>query len=173
MDFQYLAQALSFSNDTLLKVSKALQDFHDYKDAIVRAGGRRDSWEIPKLELLQSVVPDIRCTGPVMQWSADPTEHAHVQLIKVPAQAGNNQDHYNRIARHLSVLEKCSLFDITTYLERGTVLKYDEDNNRVFDQDPEHEPDSEDIPLHEHLHIPSHTHVDYSVKADALLSGPV
>ena len=47
MDFCYLAQAPSFSDDTLSKVSKALQDFHDHKHTIVLARGQKDNWEIP------------------------------------------------------------------------------------------------------------------------------
>ena len=39
MDFHYLAQAPSFSDNTLSKVLKALQDFHDHKHTIVLTGG--------------------------------------------------------------------------------------------------------------------------------------
>jgi len=76
-----------------------------------------DSWGILKLELLQSIVPNICCSGPVMQWSADATEHAHVQEIKVPAQSTNNQNYYDQIARHLDCSDKCSHFDLAMYLE--------------------------------------------------------
>ncbi|KAF8546026.1 hypothetical protein OG21DRAFT_1528098 [Imleria badia] len=71
-----------FTDDTLLKISNTLQEFHNHKDAVVHAGGQRDNWEIPKLELLQGVVPDIRHSGPIMQWSADPTEHAHSRSFR-------------------------------------------------------------------------------------------
>lgn len=171
MDFRYLAQAPSFSDDTLSKVSKALQDFHDHKRAIVLAGGWKDNWEIPKLELLQGVVLDICHAGPVMQWSADPTKHAHVQEIKIPARAGNNQDYYSQIARYLDRLEKCLLFDIATYLEKNMLEELDEDDNRVFDQDDEHERDPEDITLSDHLHIAAFAQVNYFEMADALASG--
>lgn len=82
----------------LTQVSNALQEFHNTKDMIVSTGGRKDNWEIPKLELLQGVVPDVHRAGPVMQWSADPTEHAHIQEIKIPACSGNNQDYYLKSA---------------------------------------------------------------------------
>lgn len=170
-EFRYLAQAQCFTDDTLLKVSKALQDFHDHKDAVVRAGGRRDNWEIPKLELLQGVVADVRRSGPVVQWSADPTEHAHVQEIKVPARAGNNQDYYSQIARHLDRAEKCLLFDIATYLERNTAEGSVEDGDNVFNQDDEHEPDPEDSSLHDHLGIRTFARTNYFQIADALSRG--
>ena len=57
--FHYLAQAPRFSDQSLSKLTDALKLFHDHKDAVTQAGGRKDSWEIPKLELLQSGVPSI------------------------------------------------------------------------------------------------------------------
>jgi hypothetical protein len=85
VDFRYLVQVPVFTEDSLVNVAKALQDFHDHKDAIIRAGTQKDSWGIPKLELLQSVIPSIRLSSAITQWFADPTEHAHGQEIKVPA----------------------------------------------------------------------------------------
>ncbi|KAF8548502.1 hypothetical protein OG21DRAFT_1489339 [Imleria badia] len=116
LDFRYLAQAPApvFSDQSLEKLTDALQRFHDNKDAIVQAGGQMESsgWEIPKLELLQSVVSTIRHSGPIMQWSVDTTEHAHIQEIKTPAQMGNNQNYYNQIARYLDRSDKCFHFDL-------------------------------------------------------------
>ncbi|KAI6022354.1 hypothetical protein BKA83DRAFT_4054700, partial [Pisolithus microcarpus] len=107
LDFQYMAQAPEFTDDTLVRVANALQGFHNHKDTIMCAGAWKDSWEIPKLELLQSVISSICLSGAVIQWSADPTEHAHVQEIKVLAQAGNNWDYYSQITDHLDHVEKC------------------------------------------------------------------
>jgi hypothetical protein len=100
LDFHYLAQAPAFSDHSLNQLTDALQWFYANKDAIVRAGCRKESssGEIPKLELLQSVVSNMRCSGPLMQWSADATEHTHVQEIKNPVRMGNNQNYYNQIA---------------------------------------------------------------------------
>jgi hypothetical protein len=60
------------------------------KRAIVDAGSRQlegkkkamDHFNIPKLELFQSVEPSIRANGAIIQWSADITEHAHITEIK-------------------------------------------------------------------------------------------
>jgi len=54
-----------------------------------------------------------------MQWSADITEHAHVDEIKVPTHAGNNQNYYNQIACHLDQLDKCMCFDLATYIQQN------------------------------------------------------
>ncbi|KAI6008569.1 hypothetical protein EDC04DRAFT_2907000 [Pisolithus marmoratus] len=105
LDFHYLAQALSFTTRSLEKVASSLQEFHNHKEAIMSEGIRVD-WQIPKLELLQSVVLSIQQSGAVMQWLADITEHAHVKEIKVPARAGNNQNYNNQIVCHLNRLDK-------------------------------------------------------------------
>ena len=58
VDFRYLVQAPMFSDQSLSRLTDMLQLFHDNKDAITQAG-TCDSWEIPKLELLQSMVSSI------------------------------------------------------------------------------------------------------------------
>ncbi|KAI6039186.1 hypothetical protein EDC04DRAFT_2568824 [Pisolithus marmoratus] len=143
LDFCYLAQVLSFTTQSLEKVTSSLQEFHDHKEAIVSEGIRVD-WQIPKLELLQSVVPSIRQSGAVMQWSAEITEHAHIEEIKVPACAGNNQNYNNQIVCHLDWLDKCLHFDLATYIQQhadqhGT----DDENPSDSDAEEEYEADGE------------------------------
>ncbi|KAI6010124.1 hypothetical protein EDC04DRAFT_2581204 [Pisolithus marmoratus] len=143
LDFCYLAQVLSFTTWSLEKVASSLQEFHDHKEAIMSEGIRVD-WQIPKLELLQSVVLSIRQSGAVMQWSADITEHAHVKEIKVPARAGNNQNYNNQIVCHLDWLDKCLRFDLATYIQQhvdqcGT----DDENPSNSDAEEEYEADGE------------------------------
>ncbi|KAF9233080.1 hypothetical protein BU15DRAFT_80483 [Melanogaster broomeanus] len=95
LDFRYLAQMPTFDEQALAKLNATLTSFHTHKHAILDAGGQRsEHFQIPKLELLQHVMPSICASGAPMQWSLDPTEHAHVTEIKDPAHAGNNQDYY-------------------------------------------------------------------------------
>ena len=166
LDFRYLAQAPSFTTQSLEKVASSLREFHDHKDAIVHEGIRTD-WQIPKLELLQSVVSSIRQMGAVMQWSADITEHAHVEEIKVPARAGNNQNYNNQIARHLDRLDKCLRFDLATYIQQNVDQRTDGEDFSDPGADEEHEPDGED-------HLPTYSTTrrfpDYfSISASLLL----
>ncbi|KAI6041124.1 hypothetical protein EDC04DRAFT_2566093, partial [Pisolithus marmoratus] len=113
LTFCYLAQMPHFNHVTLARVEAMLQTFNDNKTAIISSGGRQGSngplqhWEIPKLELLQHIVPSICNSGAVMQWSANVMEHAHVTEIKQPAHTGNNQDYYTQIAQQLDHSEKC------------------------------------------------------------------
>jgi len=147
LDFHYLAQAPLFTTQSIERVASALQEFHSYKDSIVRQGVQ-DNWQIPKLELLQSVVPSIRQSGAVIQWSADITEHAHVNEIKIPARASNNQNYYSQISRHLDQLDKCFRFDLATYIEEHVHKGRDDDEGFSDSGEYEdHEPDAEKIQL--------------------------
>lgn len=176
-DFRYLAQAPSFTDESIKKVACALEEFHNHKDAILRAKARTgkngpiSSWEIPKLELLQSVAPSIRQSGAVMQWTADITEHAHVDEIKVPARAGNNQNYYSQISRHLDRLEKCFRFDLATYIEsHADVMELGDEDEAVDQDDEEHEPASDDLSLSEY-HSPTRIVVNYFAISAALSQG--
>ncbi|KAI5990601.1 hypothetical protein EDD15DRAFT_2170126 [Pisolithus albus] len=143
LDFRYLAQAPSFTTQSLEKVASSLQEFHDHKEAIVSEGIRVD-WQIPKLELLQSVVPSIRQSGAVMQWSADITEHAHIEEIKVLDRAGNNQNYNNQIVRHLDWLDKCLCFDLATYIrQHADQLGTDDESFSDSDMEEGYELDGE------------------------------
>ena len=139
LDFRYLAQMPLFDESALSKLDTALQSFHDNKEAIV-AVGVRSHFEIPKLELLQHVVPSIRASGAVLQWSADVTEHAHVTEIKKPARAGNNQNYNSQITRHLDRAEKCARFDVAT---RILSLCEGVGDTGEEEEDHQHEPDEE------------------------------
>ena len=144
MDFRYLAQAPVVDETTCNAILASLKEFHDHKAAVLNAGARVgkggkpiNNWYIPKLELLQCVVPSIRANGAPIQWSADITEHAHITEIKNPASASNNQNYDPQICRSLDRLDKCRRFDLATsvreaWVEFGPHLEYpvtDEDED--------------------------------------------
>ena len=90
------------------------------------------NWYIPKLELLQSVIPNIRANGATIQFSADITEHAHITEIKNPAQAGNNQGYEVQICRDLDCTEKICRFDLAAAIHDPVGLipsNYSADNH--------------------------------------------
>ena len=179
LDFRYLSQMPRFDDNSLNKVEAALRMFHNNKLAIISAGGRQGSkgplehWEIPKLELLQNVVPSIRASGAIMQWTADVTEHAHVMDIKQPARSGNNQDYYSQIAWHLDHSNKCFRFDIATRFasaQQGELDDHYHDHND--EHEDEHEPDSEALHV-SHYHTPTCRLVNYFETAKEIASGAV
>ena len=117
LDFWYLTQMPCFDDNILNKIKALLDAFHENKSAIISAGGRQGSngplnhWQIPKIELLQHVIPFICASGAIMQWTADITEHAHVTKIKQPAQSRNNQDTTHR--SHVILTAAISVFAST------------------------------------------------------------
>ena len=108
-DFRYRSQAPRLTDADITKLTASLQEFHDNKAALVEAGARGslDHWKIPKLEMMLSVAPTISNMGTLGQWSADVTEHAHIDVIKDPARSGNNQNFDAQICRYLNHQEKC------------------------------------------------------------------
>lgn len=148
MDFRYLAQSPIIDETILHDISSALQDFHEHKQAILDAGARVgqknkpiNHFYIPKLELLQSVVSNIRFNGVAIQWSADATEHAHITEVKDPARSGNNQDYDSQICRYLDRSDKCRRFDLATSIREARVhfgRKPDDDDDHDDDDDIDH-----------------------------------
>ena len=69
IDFWYLAQMHSFDEHVLQQLDTALQLFHTHKYSIITARGCSEHFHIPKLELLQHIVPSIQDSGAVMQCS--------------------------------------------------------------------------------------------------------
>ena len=129
LDFRYLAQSPMINEEICARISSTLLSFHLHKRAILDAGARRGKndaishWHIPKLELLQSVVPTVRHNGVPCQWSADFTEHAHIDLVKEPVRSGSNRDHESQICRYLDRLEKVRNFSLWTSI-RDTGVQF-------------------------------------------------
>ena len=123
MDFHYRVQAYWTTEVDIELINSALQEFHVHKDSIVTNGlchgkGKKpiDNWYIPKIKLMQSMAPSISRVGMAIQWSADITKHAHIDQIKDPACASNNN--YNpQICRQLDRLEKCRNFKLALSLK--------------------------------------------------------
>jgi hypothetical protein len=135
-EFRYLAQAPSFTEGAVTKLERALKSFHTRKEAVINAGARRGKsgkdkpWAIPKLELLQGVVPSIRSHGSLMQWSADPTERAHIDYVKVPGRAGNGHDYDEQVCRYLDRQEKCENFALAMNIKSREGLDEEDEDDR-------------------------------------------
>ena len=121
LDLRYLSQLHDVNTDILNDIARALKIFHTFKQIILdlglRVGKKKNRmlhFEIPKLELLQSIIPSIMWSGALPQWSADVTERLHIDFIKVPRDNTNNHDYYSQICRHLDRDEKRRYFDLAT-----------------------------------------------------------
>ena len=117
LDLQYLSQLHDVNTNILNDIARALGIFHEFKQIILNLGfrvGKKGNpiphFEIPKLELLQSIVSSIMWSGALPQWSADVTEHLHIDIIKVPRDNTNNLNYYSQICCHLDHDEKHQLW---------------------------------------------------------------
>ncbi|KAJ7672465.1 hypothetical protein DFH06DRAFT_1124357 [Mycena polygramma] len=127
--FFYRGQAPAINEIMLTRMDASLKAFHDNKKHITHAGARQgakgnaiETWHgIPKLEFLQSVVPAIRATGVPLHWSADVTEHAHIELVKEPARHSNNHGYESQIVRHLDRRDKVRFFQLATAMHSARV----------------------------------------------------
>ncbi|KAI6010464.1 hypothetical protein EDC04DRAFT_2871206 [Pisolithus marmoratus] len=127
MDCCYHIQAYHIMDRDIEAIHSALHQFHLHKHSILDAGlhhGKANkpinNWHIPKLELMQSVVPSIARVGVSIQWSADLTKHAHIEQIKDPARGSNNNNYDPQICWQLDCLEKCRNFDLAmSFKDRG------------------------------------------------------
>ncbi|KAG1854545.1 hypothetical protein F4604DRAFT_1932816 [Suillus subluteus] len=66
-----------------------------------------------------------------MQWSADPTEHAHIRVVKEPLRAGNNHDYDAQVCCHLDHCDRVERFDLALQMraqEDREGHESDEDN---------------------------------------------
>ena len=97
MDFWYLGQGKEINDDSCNRIKATLEEFHSHKSATIdteawvgKGNKPLNNWYIPKLEMMQSVVPNIQANGTDPQCTANVTEHTHITEIKNPAQAVNN-----------------------------------------------------------------------------------
>ncbi|KAG6369928.1 hypothetical protein JVT61DRAFT_13312 [Boletus reticuloceps] len=117
-------QAPAISSTTRDKIAATLAEFHQHKQVILNHGLRRggqtklplEHFNFPKLELLHNVVPSINIVGTILQWTADTTEHAHIEVVKDPASMTNNMNYDAQVCRTLDRNEKCHLFNTTISL---------------------------------------------------------
>ncbi|KAG1819134.1 uncharacterized protein BJ212DRAFT_1446237 [Suillus subaureus] len=112
MQFCYLVQLPHINENDLKLISSALDKFHVKKDTIIAAGAHQgqcnkviNNWHIPKLELMQNIVPSIHNSGVTSQWTADITEHTHITEIKDPARSSNNVNYDPQIYHDQSHLQ--------------------------------------------------------------------
>ena len=153
MDFRYWVQAHRITEPDIELINSALQEFHSHKQSILDNGLRRgsankplDNWYIPKLELMQNMAPSISRVGVTIQWSADVTEHAHIDQIKDPARGSNNNNYDPQICRQLDRLEKCRNFELAVAL-KDSELRSDPLTGSLDDEPDDDESNSSARPV--------------------------
>ena len=164
MDFRYLAQSRQLNDTHLSRITASLQLFHNHKQTILDIGARvgkgnkqMDHFQIPKLELMQSVVPSVIASGVVIQWSADTTEHAHITEVKTPGRSGNNRSYNPQICRYLDLMEKHRNFSLALSTRKPKAPAHSAGIS-LDDDDPDDEDDDNDNDFSGGENIPSSPH---------------
>ncbi|KAG2132153.1 uncharacterized protein EDB93DRAFT_1243059 [Suillus bovinus] len=141
MDFCYISQATTIDEAHCQKILDALKEFHEHKQGIIACGAHQgaksgqvlNNWHIPKLELMQSVEPNT-------------TEHAHITLIKDPADSSINYD--AQICQFLDHREKCQNFHIATSIITCSQSQSQASTPQTTDTGSEHHDESDDEDPH-------------------------
>jgi hypothetical protein len=118
LDFLYLAQYESHSDETIEYLSQALSTFHATKDVYISAGVRVGMhgnvihhFNIPKLAGLHSFVSHVKEMGPASQYSTEISEYNHQPMAKHPYQASNRRNFFEQMCRYLDRRERIMYFD--------------------------------------------------------------
>ncbi|PPQ93556.1 hypothetical protein CVT25_005510 [Psilocybe cyanescens] len=142
MDFWYLTPSRIINEAECSEILSTLKGFHDHKDTTIAAGGQCrkrnviiNNWHIPKIKFLQSVVPNIQLNGVAIQWSADTMEHAHIEVVKDPADAANNQRYKPQICHHLDQMDKLCWFDLATSIWEAGIKFCDPSEELEYESD--------------------------------------
>lgn len=183
MDFRYLAQAPVISSVTRDRIAAVLAEFHHHKHSILDHGLRRGGttnaplkhFNFPKLEFMHHVVPSINNVGNIIQWTADTTEHAHIEVVKDPAATTNNTNYESQICRTLDRDEKCRRFNTAIALTQQS-KRTKEDGASDSDSETEKNGkgnDDEDLGLEEELWSPQRQKTNLFAAAQRLLVAPL
>ncbi|KAI0039507.1 hypothetical protein FA95DRAFT_1577560 [Auriscalpium vulgare] len=105
LDFLYLAQYPSHSDDTLSYLDKALKRFHASKH-IFEALGIRAGFNFPKLHALAHYVSSIKLIGTTDNCNTEATERLHIDLAKNAYRSTNHKDVYPQMTKWLERREK-------------------------------------------------------------------
>ena len=99
-------------------MTDALKEFHDNKQAILDSGARQGShgdlyhFNIPKLEMMKHVVPNIKKMGVANQYTSDITERHLIEAAKKPFRMTNHCDAPPQMVR---ALDHTGKLHISTY----------------------------------------------------------
>lgn len=105
LDFLYIAQFPSQTEETLTLLTESLSAFHDNKE-IFKELGIRDSFNIPKFHAMQHYMESIRNFGTTDNYNTEYTERLHIDLAKDAYKATNFKDEFTQMTLWLERKEK-------------------------------------------------------------------
>lgn len=117
-EFIFGAQGLLIHEEQRFALLLAMSEFHHYKDAVIKEGGRKGKngsllhFHIPKLEAMGAVVESIRRMGASYQHTSDITEKCHTLVCKQPYNESNRREYHGQMVRNLTRKEKIRFFNL-------------------------------------------------------------
>jgi hypothetical protein len=121
LDFIYYAQFRKHTDVTLVKMEKALDDFHTYKDVFIRLG-IRDHFNIAKIHLLVHYIPMIQSLGCADGYNTEASERLHIEYTKDAYRATNRKAYTQQMTKWLSRQQAVDQFD--AYLQWCSQLEH-------------------------------------------------
>ena len=129
IDFIYQAQSPVHTESSIQEMESSLREFHDHKDAIIKAGARRTKaagaktdFNIPKLELFHSFATAIRNNSGLIQYTVDVSERLLITHCKHPFDCtSKNKDFAEQVIQIFDREEVMRQFDVYTLLRSGDV----------------------------------------------------
>jgi hypothetical protein len=108
LDFVFLAQYDTHSNDTLLLLEDSLAIFHANKQVFIDLEVR-ETFNLPKLHSMSHYASSIRLFGTTDNYNTEQTERLHIDLAKDAYRATNRKDEYAQMTKWLERQEKVQL----------------------------------------------------------------
>lgn len=122
LDFLYLAQLPSHTDDTLRMFEEAYSRFHEHKHVWIKNGGRQgekgntiENFNIPKLHTVRHLAEQVRSKGTADNYSTEVVEHLHIDTLKEPYKATNKKEWKRQTVRYLVRRDK--MVDFSLYLD--------------------------------------------------------
>jgi len=105
LDFLYIAQFPSQSEETLDLLASSLSMFHENKDVFEELG-IRNGFNIPKIHSMQHYAESIRNYGTTDNYNTEYTERLHIDLAKDAYKSTNFKDEFTQMTLWLERKEK-------------------------------------------------------------------
>ncbi|KAF8270612.1 hypothetical protein EI94DRAFT_1698703 [Lactarius quietus] len=102
LDFLYLAQFPSHTNNTITHLDSSLTHFHDHKDVFINLRICQH-FNLPKIHSLSHYIQSICLFGTTDNYNMEQTEQLHIELMKYAFRATNHKD----IPRQMVVWVEC------------------------------------------------------------------
>lgn len=113
LDFLYLAELPSHTEETLALLEEAYDQFHAQKEIWIKNGARRGEkgtviphFNIPKLHTAGHLAEQVLAKGTADNYTTETIEHLHIDTLKEAYKATNQKDWKRQMVRWLTRREK-------------------------------------------------------------------